>query len=180
MYLRPHSSLAPVSGMFQALALNTVEADKQQRQLQARALLHSLGPCQPGAADLTPVAYEPNPEAGGMQRNIEGFLRKLNSTLLSLNPYNDHRFFTDARVLASGWAPPPPIGTPLRVAPGRGEFWCANPQLVARFGVLLDASGFDKRYPVLFDRDGLILDGLHRLQSCMKTDNNFYFLQLDF
>lgn len=172
----------PVSGLTQALALNAAELDTRQAHLQARALKQDLVPGpRPNASALpaAPLAYEPQPEAAAWQRNLAGFLRQFHAPVRSLNPYNDHRFFAAAPVLRCGWADAP---TPASVglAAGRADLGPANRSLVHRFRLLLELSGFDKRFPVLLDGQGRVLDGWHRLLACAESGQRFYFLQLNF
>jgi hypothetical protein len=184
MYLSQHQPVQPVGGLFSALALNAAELDKQQASQQARALLKTLGPAQPGPAVPAPLAYEPAPEAASWQHNVAGFLRTLQAPLDSRNPYNDHRYFAHAAVLAAGWADAP-AGVRFELAPGRaGVKWpdghAHNAMLARRFVLLLSTGSYDKRYPVLLDADGRILDGLHRLRGCAEAGQRYYFLQLNF
>ena len=192
MYVSP--ILRPVSGLAQALALNAAELDNKQQFAQLHALKKDV-PFGRGPAELAPQAYDPHPEAAAWQRNVAGFLQRLHTVASSANPYNDHRFFTHAPVLSSGWAEAPEAArfTALNngwanaadvaralVAPGRSDSGPHNAALVNRFRLLLEVSGFDKRFPVLLDRNGLLLDGWHRLLACAQTGQRYFFLQLDF
>ena len=193
MYVSP--LLRPVSGLAQALALNAAELDNKQKFAQLHALKKDV-PFGRGPAELAPQAYDdPHPEAAAWQRNVAGFLRQFHSVVRSVNPYNDHRFFVHAPVLNSGWAEAPEAArfTTLHigfdealavaqalVAPGRSDYDRPNIGLVHRFRLLLEVSGFDKRFPVLLDRNGLLLDGWHRLLACAQTGQRYFFLQLDF
>lgn len=182
--MRSHRLSIPTSGLTTALALSVAATDTRRRQTQATALFRGSGPVQPGPPAPLPLAVEPQPEAAAWAHNLEGFLTLLEAPGYSANPYNDHRFFAHAPVLNGGWANVPP-GFEYHLAPGRSEvsaglFGPFNSQLTTRFERLLLVAGFDKRYPVLFDRNGLILDGLHRLKACATTESRFYFLRLDF
>jgi hypothetical protein len=174
----------PVSGLSQALALSVATVDNSRRLTQASTLFKSLAPLTPGLPEPVPQAVEPCPEAAAWSRNVEQFLQLLNAPTHNANPYNDHRFFAHARVLNGGWMDVPP-GFAYHLAPGRADVGAglnsaANSALVRRFAHLLGIAGFDERYPVLFDREGLILDGLHRLRACAQSGCRFYFLRLDF
>lgn len=184
LQLPQHQPVQPASGLFAALALNAAETDKQQASQQARALLKTLGPAVPGPAVPAPLAYEPAPAAAAWQHNVAAFLRTLQQPLDSRNPYNDHRYFAHSPVLAAGWADAP-AGVRFELAPGRtGLRWpdgqAHNEFLAHRFGLLLSLGSYDKRYPVLLDAQGRVLDGLHRLRGCAEAGQRFYFLQLNF
>lgn len=184
----------PISGLSQALALNAAELDKKQAFAQLHTLRKNV-PFGPGKSQPAPLAYEPHPEAASWQHNLSGFLRSMNSTSYSANPYNDHRCFAQAPVLKSGWDDAPDAARFIAtnggwsdaieasralVAPGRFNGHEHNKCLVQRFQYLLGVSGFDKRFPVLFDRNGQLLDGWHRLLACALTESRYFFLQLDF
>ena len=182
--MQPHRLSIPTSGLTAALALSVAASDTCRRQAQATALFRGLGPVQPGPPTPLPLAVEPQPEAAAWVHNLKGFVALLETPGNSANPYNDHRFFAHAPVLRGGWADVP-AGYAYQVAPGRADTKAGlggpvNTALAARFERLLLVAGFDKRYPVLFDRNGLVLDGLHRLQGCAAAGTRFYFLQLDF
>lgn len=184
----------PVTGLSQALALNAAELDKKQAFAQLHTLRKNV-PFGAGKSQPAPLAYEPHPEAASFQHNLAGFLQSMNSASRSANPYNDHRYFTQAPVLKSGWADAPAVARLIAaqsgradaveasralVAPGRFDGSGHNVALVQRFQYLLGVSGFDKRFPVLFDRNGQLLDGWHRLLACALTESRYFFLQLDF
>lgn len=181
MLFRP---CTPVAGLSYALALSVEAVDSSRRQLQASTFCRGLAPCVPGPPDLAPLAVEPCPEAGAWERNTRRFLALVHSATRNPNPYNDHGHLAHAAVVCAGWGHVPP-GFAYPLAPGRAAVRAGldgpeNTALVRRFALLLAVAGFDKRYPVLFDGGGNILDGLHRLRACAKTNERFYFLQLDF
>jgi len=184
----------PVTGLSQALALNAAELDKKQAFAQLHTLRKNV-PFGTGKSQPAPLAYEPHPEAASFQHNLAGFLQSMNSEARSANPYNDHRYFTQAPVLKSGWADAPAAvrliasqsyradvveASQALLAPGRFNGRSHNECLVNRFQKLLGVSGFDKRFPILLDRNGQLLDGWHRLLACALTESRYFFLQLDF
>lgn len=174
----------PVSGLSQALALSVAVGDDCRRLAQSTAFFKGLRPPESGPAAQVPLAVEPHPESAAWGRNVERFLQLVNAPASSRNPYNDHRFFAHAPALGGGWGEVPP-GFAYVLAPGRAGVRAGldgpeNSALVSRYERLLAVAGFDKRYPVLFDRDGLILDGLHRLRACANAGCRFYYLRLDF
>jgi len=172
-----------IPGLLSAAAFNALTTDEAHRHKQ----LHTLGKPLLGGLSafqaaqhsppLVPATYEPAGDAQGWQYNVQRFLALLATDLRSGNAYNDHTPLAHAAILAQGWLEVPPTRQ-LLVAPGRNRL--DNISLVGRFVVVLETCGFNKNTPVLFNRQGHILDGYHRLLACQQTGNKAYFIQLDY
>ena len=173
-------------GFMTLLAQQATLSEEQDRLAQQRALGHETWAFPAYAAAVRAGEYAPPPTFSTVQRgpqrpgwghNARRFLGLVSTTLRSGNPYNDHRFFEGRPVLRAFWAYAP--ADVLPIAPGRKPV-CEVPGLYEHYRKVLDVCGFDKKCPILLDRDGRVLDGLHRLIAARKSSVKLYFLQLDF
>ena len=175
-------------GLLQALALQTTIIEGIHNEAQRQVLRQTLylGGPQPGVPATLPTTYEPTPHSLAWEHNMRAFLHLLSVDMRSPNPYNDHSRFAHASVLNAGWLDVP---SHWQMAPGRKR--TDHNCLVGRFKrVFVACGGFNRRFPVLLDRQGRVLDGDVRLQALLqlqeeqeghyKSPERFYFLQLDF
>ncbi len=191
----PHfvSRLTLAPGLFSALAAQATLTDTAQQRAQYHAVGKFPPATVPTSADrgVPPAFYAPPAADVSWQRNVTAFLRLLGTSLRSWNALNDHTPFEGVAVLRYGLAPsrlfnkPGPLRPDLYpLAPGRsepnGNGYACNENLVRHYQQVLEVAGFDRRAPVLLDREGRILDGYHRLMACQQSGIRAYFVQLDY
>jgi hypothetical protein len=113
--------------------------------------------------------------------NLSYFMNLINGHKSFTHNHNDISKFAKVPILSQGWASPTAEFFKFRgFTPTKDQQNPTGTDTVSKFVGLFGAVRFNKKTPILFDRQWRVIDGYNRLVACQHTNTKFYYLQLDF
>jgi hypothetical protein len=110
---------------------------------------------------------------------LNKFMELTNPKLQSRNPLNKKDLITGYKILDSGFENANNIAGIFDLHPERIHIG-DNYNLIQKYSILMQITGFKEEYPIVFDKEWRILDGYQRFLACFHTRTNYEWIKIDY